>query len=70
VYSVLVPWLLHVFPASFTLGEVMVVSQGLTLLVADTTLQLLAMVSGRPQHEESHSPTSPPSLLFSHSKSW
>ena len=42
----LVPWLLHVFPTSFSLCEAMVASQGLTLLLTDTTLQLLALVSG------------------------
>ena len=44
VYSVLVGWLLHCFPLSFTLVEAMIVGQGVTLMVIDTGLQLLQMV--------------------------
>ena len=44
VYSVLIGWLVHCFPLSFTLGEAMIVGQGITLMVIDTGLQLLQMV--------------------------
>jgi len=47
VYCMLGVWLLYTFPKTFTLGEAMIVSQGLTMLFVDVSLQLLPMVSGR-----------------------
>ena len=44
LYSALVPWLVYTFPKSFTFGESMIVSQGLTLLLGDTALQLFKLV--------------------------
>eukprot|EP00731_Ephydatia_muelleri_P025952 Em0018g52a len=40
IYSVLVPSLLYRFPGSFSIGEVIIVGQGLTLLILDVLLQL------------------------------
>ena len=48
VYSCLLAWLLASFPASFSLCEVMMVSQGLALLLTDTGLQILHMARPPP----------------------
>ena len=45
VYSLLGTWLLYTFPQSFTLGEAMIVSQGITIMLLDTGLQLFDTVS-------------------------
>ena len=45
IYSILLPWLLMTFPTSFTICEAMIVGQSLTLLIIDTVLQLIAIVS-------------------------
>ena len=44
IYSVLVPSLLYRFPGSFSIGEVIIVGQGLTLLILDVLLQLASQV--------------------------
>lgn len=44
VYSVLVPSLLYRFPGSFSIGEAIIVGQGLTLLILDVLLQLASQV--------------------------
>ena len=44
IYSIIVPWLLHSFPKSFTLGEAVIIGQGATILLMDTALQLLKLV--------------------------
>ena len=44
LYYATVPFLLYSFPCSFTLGEAVIVSQGTTLLLVDTALQLLKLV--------------------------
>ena len=45
IYTALCPWLLYTFPQSFTLGEAMIVSQGITVMLVDTGIQLLSTVS-------------------------
>ena len=44
IYTLLGAWLLNAVPKSFTLGEAMIVAQGLTLLFLDAAIQLLNMV--------------------------
>lgn len=44
VYSAVTPWLVYTFPTSFTYGEAMIISQGLTIMLGDTLLQLLKLV--------------------------
>lgn len=41
LYCLLATWLLDTFPLAFTLAEVMIVSQGVTLTLTDTAVQLL-----------------------------
>lgn len=45
MYSIAGVWLLSTFPNSFTLGEASIVSQGATMLVLDTGLQVVHLVS-------------------------
>lgn len=45
LYSVFVPFLLYSFPKSFTLCEVSLLSQGVSLLMVDTTILMLIKVS-------------------------
>lgn len=47
IYSLLGVWLLNTFPKSFTMGEAMIVAQGLAILFLDTVMQLLTLVSGK-----------------------
>ena len=47
MYSLLGVWLLQNIPETFTLGELVIVSQGITILTLDTGLQLVALVRGR-----------------------
>ncbi len=49
VYSLLGAWLLNAFPKSFTIGEAVIVAQGLTLLFLDSAMQLLHLVRWTPQ---------------------
>ena len=44
LYCLLATWLLDTFPLAFTLAEVMIVSQGVTLTLTDTAVQLLRKV--------------------------
>jgi len=46
VYSLLGVWLLQNVSETFTLGELVIVSQGVTILVLDTGMQLVALVRG------------------------
>lgn len=44
LYSLLGVWLLNTFPKTFTMGEAMIVAQGLTLLIMDASIQILTLV--------------------------
>ena len=45
MYSIMVPWCLYTFPNSFSLGEAVIVCQGLTMMFIDTSIQLVHLVS-------------------------
>ena len=45
LYSLLVPFLIYSFPDSFTLCEVSLISQGVSLLITDCTLVVATKVS-------------------------
>ena len=49
LYSLLGTWLLRSLPRTFTLGEAVIVAQGLTILLLDAAIQLLSLV-GRQVH--------------------
>ena len=54
VYSLIGVWLIQNVPGTFSLGEVVIVSQGLTILVLDTAVQLVPLVRRGERERDNH----------------